>query len=103
MITAILLPDAASLNEDYSYVYEVISISEEEEVCTQVPILDDILYEGFESFEVLMYPLNGSRLDYAYTITRVFIEEDDNGRLYNYKSYVSNGRIPCRNFLKTLM
>lgn len=63
--------------------YEVTTISTEELICTEVPILDDMLYEGLipESFEVVMYAINGSlSSDYVSSSATVFILEDDTSK-----------------------
>ena len=69
-------PGVATAGEDFTYIYEVISLAPGEQTCVDIPILDDLLYEGpVESFEVLMTDLTNSNFSYA--STSVFIIDDD--------------------------
>ena len=73
--------DGASVNQDYAYIYEVISISPGEQTCVDIPILDDAIYEGSEIFEVVMSALNGSMSNFSSSSTTVLILEDDTSEL----------------------
>ena len=71
----------ARVGEDFTYVYEVITLAPGEETCVDIPILDDLLYEGpGESFEVLMTALDLTTSNFSSTSTSVFIVDDDSSK-----------------------
>ena len=45
--------------------------------CVDVPIVNDTLYEGFETFEVVMSAVNGTLSNFSSSSTTVVILEDD--------------------------
>ena len=69
--------DGATVDQDYIYVYKEISISPGEMACVDVPILNDTLYEGHETFEVVMSAVSGTLSNFTSSSTVVTILEDD--------------------------
>ena len=57
--------------------YKEISISPGEVMCVDIPILNDTLYEGDETFEVIMSAVNGTLSNFSSSSTMVIILEDD--------------------------
>ena len=67
----------ASVNQDFTYTYEVIDVYPGEQACVDIPIIDDLIYEGSETFEVVMSAVNGSSSNFSSSSMTVFILEDD--------------------------
>ena len=68
----------ATAGQDYTYVYEILTLSPGQQICVDIPILDDFLYEGQgETFEVLLTAVNETHSNFSSTGTSVFIIEDD--------------------------
>ena len=59
------------------YMYEVISVSPGQMKCVDVIIVNDTLYEGHETFEVIMSGVNGILSNFSSSSALVTILEDD--------------------------
>lgn len=69
--------DGASVDQDYNYVYQEIFISPGDVDCVDIPILNDTLYEGHETFEVVMSAVSGTVSNFSSSSAVVTILEDD--------------------------
>lgn len=69
--------DGATVDRDYTYVYKEIFISPGETECVEVLILNDTLYEGHETFEVVMSAVSGTLSNFSSSSAVVTILEDD--------------------------
>ena len=73
----IVILGVASVNQDFTYIYEVIDVYPGEQACVDIPIIDDFIYEGSEIFEVVMSHVNGSLSKFSSSSMAVIILEDD--------------------------
>ena len=69
--------DGATVDQDYTYVYREIFISPGDRDCVDIPILNDTLYEGHETFEVVMSAVSATVSNFSSSSAVVTILEDD--------------------------
>jgi hypothetical protein len=72
-----MLTDGATVDQDYTYVYQEVFISPGEMECVDISILNDTLYEGHETFEVVMSRVSGTLSNFSSSSAEITILEDD--------------------------